>query len=254
MTGSTSSTVSTRRDGDIDVVVLDAPGNRNALSLALMDALVDAVEASASGDGRALVLDHTGSVFCPGVDLKERLAAGDDRHSRLFADVLRALWRYPKPIVARVTGAARGGGMAMLSCCDIVVASPAASFAYSEVRVGVAPALVLAVTVSKVGVGPLLPWMLTGEPFDAAEAQRLGLVHRVEADASVGPECDALRAAAPGALVATKQLARRLSGGDGLDALDAMEAVSVELFRTAEAAEGMAAFAERRPPSFANSH
>jgi enoyl-CoA hydratase/carnithine racemase len=252
----TGSTVRTGRDGDIDVVVLDSVANRNALSLALMSGLVDAVDASASGDGRALVLDHTGAVFCPGVDLKERLASGDDRHSRLFADVLRTLWRYPKPIVARVAGAARGGGMAMLSCCDVVVASSAASFAYSEVRVGVAPALVLAVTASKVGVGPLLPWMLTGDAFDPAEAQRLGLVHRVagDADASLRPECDALRAAAPGALVATKQLARRLTGDGGLDALDAMEAVSVELFRTAEAAEGMAAFAERRPPSFANAH
>jgi enoyl-CoA hydratase/carnithine racemase len=247
-------TVATRRDGDIDVVVLDSPANRNALSLALMDALGAAVDASASGDGRALVIDHTGSVFCPGVDLKERLASGDDRHSRMFADVLRSLWRYPKPIVARVAGAVRGGGMAMLSCCDVVVASSTASFAYSEVRVGVAPALVLAVTASKVGVGPLLPWMLTGESFDAAEAQRLGLVHRVDAngDASVAPECDALRAGAPGALVSTKRLGRRLTGGDDIGVLDAMEAMSVELFRTAEAAEGMAAFAERRQPSFAN--
>lgn len=249
-------TVAVRRDGDIDVVVLDSPANHNALSLALMDALVAAVDASAAGDGRALVLDHSGSVFCPGVDLKERQASGDDRHSRLFADVLRTLMRYPKPIVARVNGAVRGGGMAMLSCCDIVVASSAASFAYSEVRVGVAPALVLAVTASKVAVGPLLPWMLTGAPFDAAEARALGLVHRVDADgdASVTPECDALRAGAPGALVTTKRLARLLTGGDGVDALDAMEVMSVELFRTAEAAEGMAAFAERRPPSFANSH
>jgi enoyl-CoA hydratase/carnithine racemase len=144
--------------------------------------------------------------------------------------------------------------MAMLSCCDVVVASSTASFAYSEVRVGVAPALVLAVTASKVGVGPLLPWMLTGESFDAAEAQRLGLVHRVDAngDASVAPVCDALRAGAPGALVSTTRLGRRLTGGDDIGVLAAMEAMSVELFRTAEAAEGMAAFAERRQPSFAN--
>jgi enoyl-CoA hydratase/carnithine racemase len=250
------STVAARRDGDIDVVVLDSPASRNALSLALMDALLGAVEASASGDGRALVVDHTGPVFCPGVDLTVRRASADDRHSRLFADLLRALWRYPKPIVARVAGAVRGGGMAMLSCCDVVVASSAASFAYSEVRVGVAPALVLAVTAPKVGVGPLVPWMLTGEPFDAAEAHRLGLVHRVDTrgDTSVAPECDALRAGAPGALVATKRLARQLTGGDDGSVLDAMEAMSVELFRTAEAAEGMAAFAERRSPSFANAH
>jgi enoyl-CoA hydratase/carnithine racemase len=249
-------TVTVRRDGDIDVVTLDSPANHNALSLAVMESIVAAADASAAGDGRALVLDHTGAVFCPGVDLKERRAAGDDRHSRLFADVLRALWRYPKPIVARVDGVVRGGGMAMLSCCDIVVASSAASFAYSEVRVGVAPALVLAVTASKVSVGPLVPWMLTGAPFDAVEARALGLVHRVDTDgfASVTPECAALRAGAPGALAATKRLARRMTDAAGVDAIDAMEAMSVDLFRTAEAAEGMAAFAEHRPPSFAHQH
>jgi enoyl-CoA hydratase/carnithine racemase len=252
----TVSTVVVRRDGDIDVVVLDSPANRNALSLALMEALLAAVQTSAAGDARALVVDHTGAVFCPGVDLKERLASDDDRHSRLFADLLRALWRYPKPIVARVAGAVRGGGMAMLACCDVVVASTAASFAYSEVRVGVAPALVLAVSAPKVGVGPLVPSMLTGEPFDAAEARRLGLVHRVDVDgdASVAPECDALRIGAPGALVATKRLARRMTASDDTTVLDAMEAMSVELFRTAEAAEGMAAFAERPCPSVANAH
>lgn len=235
-----------------DSFILDSPGNRNALSLALMDDLLRAIAASAQSDARALLLDHTGSVFCPGVDLKERLAAGDDRHSTRFGELLRALWSYPKPIVARVAGAARGGGMAVLACCDVVVASPSATFAYSEVRVGVAPALVLAVTAPKVAVGPLLPWMLSGEVFDAATAHDLGLVHRVstDADVSLAPERDALRQAAPGALVATKRLARLHTGGDGVAALHAMEAESVALFRSAEAAEGMAAFTDRRPPAW----
>jgi enoyl-CoA hydratase/carnithine racemase len=239
-------------DRDLDVVVLDSPANRNALSLELMTELLDAVTASAAGSARALVIDHAGSVFCPGVDLKERAAGHDDRHSTLFADLLRRMWDYPKPIVARVSGAARGGGMALLACCDIVVASQTSTFAYSEVLVGVAPALVLAVTAPLRPVGPLLPWMLTGTPFDAVTARALGLVHRVADEAaSIDRECDALRRAAPNALRTTKRLVRQHAGASGSEGVTEMETLSAQLFRSAEAAEGMAAFRARRSPEWA---
>ena len=121
-----------------DHLVIDSPPNRNALSLALMDAAVAAVRRSAGSDGRGLLVEHTGLASCSGVDLKERRALGrsDTRHSALPAELLRALWHYPKPVVVRVDGAVRGGGMGILACADVVVASGRSSFAYAETRVG----------------------------------------------------------------------------------------------------------------------
>jgi enoyl-CoA hydratase/carnithine racemase len=238
-----------RRSRGADVVVLASPHNRNALSIRLLHELLEHVQASASGDGQALVLDHEGPVFCAGVDLRERQAlnAAEPTHSTLLARLLRALWDHPKPLLCRVDGAARGGGMGLVACADVVVASPRATFAYSEVKVGVAPALVLAVTLPKVAVGPLLPALLTGEPFDVEAAQRLGLVARVDGGASLEPELAAIGANGPNALQTVKRLARDVSVED---ALAAAERLSAELFAGAEAREGMAAFTERRPPAW----
>ena len=227
-----------RRDG-ADVVTLASPHNRNALSLRLLDELLDHVRAS---DARALVLDHEGPVFCAGVDLRERAAGGS--HSALLARLLRALWEHPAPVLCRVDGPVRGGGMGLVACADVVVASPRADFAYSEVKVGVAPALVLAVTLPKLAPGPLLPWLLTGEPFDAETAHALGLVHRV--GDSLEPEIAAIAAAGPEAL----RTVRRLALPDVTAGLAEAERLSAELFAGEEANEGMAAFLARRPPAW----
>jgi enoyl-CoA hydratase/carnithine racemase len=221
------------RDG-FAVVTLASERNRNALSLQMLEELLAHV---AAADGRGLVLDHEGPVFCAGVDLRERRTTGG--HSELLAQLLRALREYPNPFLCRVDGPVRGGGMGLIACADIVVASERASFAYSEVKVGVAPALVLAVT--KVPTAPLLPWLLTGEPFDAETALRLGLVTRV--GASLEPELSAIQAAGPAAVTTVKALVR-----DGVG-LDQAERLSAELFASPEARERMAAFAARRPGS-----
>lgn len=222
-----------RRDG-ADVVTLASPHNRNALSLQLLEELLDHVGAS---DARALVLDHEGPVFCAGVDLRER--AVKDGHSALLARLLKALWEHPAPVLCRVGGPVRGGGMGVIACADIAVASPQATFAYSEVKVGVAPALVLAVTLPKLAPGPLLPWLLTGEPFGAETAHALGLVWRV--GDSVAPELAAIAAAAPQAL----RTVRRLALPDVSAALAEAERLSGELFASEEARQGMAAFLGR---------
>jgi enoyl-CoA hydratase len=231
-----------RRDG-ADVVTLASPHNRNALSLPLLDEVLTHVHANAEGDARALVLDHDGPVFCAGVDLRERSRSGG--HSARLARLLRVLWEHPKPVLCRVDGAVRGGGMGLVACADVAVASPRATFAYSEVKVGVAPALVLAVTLPKLAPGPLLPWLLTGEPFGADTARALGLVSRV--GDSLGGELEALRAAGPRALATV----RRLALPDVTAALAEAERVSAELFAGDEAREGMAAFLARRPPAWA---
>lgn len=239
---------------DLDVLTLASPANRNALSVPLLEELLDHVEASADRAGRGLVLDHIGPAFCAGVDLTERLALGpaDQTHSALLGQLLRQLWAYPGPVLCRVDGAVRGGGMGLVAAADLVVASAASTFAYREVRIGVAPALVAAVAMAKVAVGPLLPWLLTGETFDAVTAQRLGLVTRVaEGATTLDPEYAALGRCAPGAVAAVKRLARSWPATPDLDTvLVTMEEESARLFASPEAQEGLAAFAAGRQPAW----
>jgi enoyl-CoA hydratase/carnithine racemase len=219
-----------------------------------MEELLAGIRAS---DGRALVLDHTGTVFCAGVDLRERAAAGADqtRHSSLLGELLRALWEHPRPVVCRVGGAVRGGGMGLVACSDVVVAAPEATFGFTEVRVGVAPAIVAGIALQKVPLGPLLPTLLTGSTFDAVEARRLGLVTVVSDDSTAERDrlCEAIAAGGPDAVAATKAVARKIAGAVSLDPmLGELEQLSAQLFASPEAAEGMAAFAERRPPQWAD--
>lgn len=241
-----------------DTVELNAPGHRNALSLDMLAQLLDAVRASAAGTSRGLVLTHAGTAFCAGVDLKERsgLARSDSAHSDLLSLLLRELWAYQKPVVAMVDGATRGGGMGLLACADIVLAVEGSTFAYAEARVGVAPALVMAVTLSSTDSRSLLPHLLGAGPFDARTAQRLGLVSEVLPSRDVGALDDtlnALRSGAPGALITIKRLAREWSAPQVDRLIREMTTLSAQLFATQEAAEGMAAFAQRRPPSWLGS-
>ena len=247
--------IRTTQVGAFDSLMLDVPASRNALSLRLMHELLSGIAASAAGPGRGLLLTHSGTSFCSGVDLRERRAHGpdDDSHSRLLAELLLTLWDYPKPVVIAIDGAVRGGGMGLLACGDIVIASPASTFAYSETKVGVAPALVMALTLPGIPVRRLLPWLLSGEVFSGGEALDLGLVTSVEGSPAVAGEnvIAKLTAAAPMAQATTKRLARALLGLDMARAIAEMTAESAALFTGEEAREGMQAFTERRPPAWA---
>jgi enoyl-CoA hydratase len=238
-----------------DTVDLDSPHNRNALSLQLLTRLRDAVRASVTSPSRGLLLTHTGPSFCSGVDLKERrsLPRTDTGHSLLLAEVLRDLWAHPKPVVVAVDGAVRGGGLGLLACADVVLATARSTFAYSEARVGVAPALVMAVTLPLSDTRRLMPHLLGATPFDAGVAQSLGLVSSVlpgRDDAAVDTVLDGVRRGAPAALATIKRLARQWSGTDMDDLIEEMTVLSTDLFAGDEAAEGMAAFAEHREPSW----
>jgi methylglutaconyl-CoA hydratase len=248
--------VETYERGGFDVVRFNSTSNRNAMSIALLRATLDAVDHSRGDDrSRGLILDHAGPVFCSGMDLRERrtLPPGDDRQTQLLADLLQALWSYPKPVLCRIDGAVRGGGMGLAACADVVIASSSASFAYAEVRMGVAPALVGAVGLMKVPSGPLLPWLLTGAPFSAVQAQQLGLVTHVDDDSAALLErlTETLLLAAPGAVATTKKLARDIVAPAGQRTIEDMRMRSGPLFDTDEAREGMAAFVEKRRPSWA---
>lgn len=245
-----SAPLQVHRRGPVDHLVLDAPASRNSLSIAAMQAMIEAIRSSTGRGSRALVLDHAGKVFCAGVDLKERLARPGEPHvhSELLGRLLVELWNYPSPVICRVAGRVRGGGMGLLACSDFVVASPAADFAFSEVRVGVAPAIVGNFSLQGIPSRALRPFLLTGETFGAAQALALGLITRVagDDDASIEPEVAAVLQGAPASQQLTKRLARELGGENPMAAHERMQRLSGELFGSAEAAEGMQAFRERR--------
>ncbi|KKD07044.1 enoyl-CoA hydratase family protein [Streptomyces sp. WM6386] len=232
----------------IETLTLDSPHNRNALSAALVGELATALaEGGKDGDVRAIVLTHTGNAFSAGADLKDP----PDPHA--LVGLLRQIIELPKPVLARVTGHVRAGGLGLLAACDIGVAANESSFAFTEVRIGVAPAVISLPLLPRTDPRALARYYLTGERFDAAEAARIGLLTATgdAVDDVLEPILDGLRKAAPEGLAETKQLltARVLEAFDR-DAAD-LTALSARLFASAQAREGITAFLERRDPAWA---
>ncbi|MER5839980.1 enoyl-CoA hydratase family protein [Streptomyces prasinus] len=231
----------------VETLSLDAPERRNALSAALVAELAGALTDAGRDDGvRAVVLTHTGNTFSAGADLRDPPAP------EALTGLLRQLVELPKPVVARVTGHVRAGGLGLLGACDIAAASDTATFAFTEVRIGVAPAVISLPLLPRADPRALARHYLTGERFDAAEAVRTGLLtaHGEDVDAVLAPVLDGLRRAAPEALAETKRLltARVLETFDR-DAAG-LTALSARLFSSATAREGMTAFLERRDPEW----
>jgi enoyl-CoA hydratase len=241
----------------VATVTLDSPHNRNALSLQLVQELTDHLTHAAADDAvRAIVIAHTGRVFCAGADLKEQSAeGGPERGTQRMLGLLRAVIETPKPIVARVDGAARAGGVGLVGSCDIAIASRASTFAFTEVRLGLAPAIISLTTLGRLTERAAARYCLTGEVFDASAAASAGLLTAAadDLDAELEEVLDGLRACSPQGLAATKPLTTRAA----LDRLGAqaeeMRALSARLFASDEAREGMQAFLEKRPPSWAAS-
>ncbi|WP_367043068.1 enoyl-CoA hydratase family protein [Streptomyces sp. Je 1-332] len=222
---------------------LDNPANRNALSAGLLHGFAEALDdCGKDPDVRAVVLTHTGSTFCSGADLRE------PPDPAAFVGLLRQILELPKPVVARVDGHVRAGGLGLLGVCDMAAAGPGASFALTEVRIGVAPAVISMPLLSRLDPSAASRYFLTGERFGGAEAARIGLVTVAgdDVDAELTPLLAGLRKAAPQALAETKKLltARVLDAFD--HHTDALVALSARLFASEEAREGMGAFLERR--------
>ncbi|MGW0282668.1 enoyl-CoA hydratase family protein [Streptomyces sp. NPDC003236] len=238
-----STLVSRTRARGVETLSLDATDTRNALSAALVDALSGALADCAEDPGvRAVVLTHTGTTFCAGADLR------DPPHPDALVDLLRQIVELPRPVVARVTGHVRAGGLGLLAACDITAAATTATFAFTEVRIGVAPAVISLPVMPRADPRALARYYLTGERFDPAEAVRLGLLTAAadDVDEALAPVLDGLRRSSPQALAETKRLltARVLETFDR-DAAD-LTALSARLFSSPEAREGMTAFLERR--------
>jgi methylglutaconyl-CoA hydratase len=239
----------------VATLTLDSPHNRNALSTPLMTQLREALAAAVADDAvRVVVLDHAGPVFCSGADLAETEAAraAGTLPVAMLADVLVEVWECPKPVVARVAGPARAGGIGLLAAADIAICATDATFAFTEVRLGVIPAVISATVLPRLTARAAARLYLTGEVFDAQRAAEIGLVTEAvpatQLDGAVAGVCAALLRGAPVALADTKRLLRRPPAADLRAELAELSALSVTYFRSPDAAEGIAAFREKRDP------
>lgn len=231
----------------VATITLDSPANRNALSRRLVAELLAALDVAASDESaHAVLLTHTGPTFCSGADLSE-MRSGSGSGTADMLDLFRLVLTLPIPVVARVDGAVRAGGLGVLGACDVVLASARSTFAFTEVRLGLAPAVI------SLPLRPLLSargasrYFLTGETFDAATAVEIGLVSAAgELDGLTGPVLDGLRRADRQGLRETRPLTTRerlaLVSAEG----EAMGDLSARLFASPVAQAHFDAFLNRK--------
>ena len=242
------------RDG-IATITLDSPHNRNALSARLRGELLAHLDtAIAADEARVIVLTHTGTAFCSGADLAEsRGAAAEDQGVHEVPAILQLIWSSPTPVIGRLSGPARGGGVGLVAACDLAVAADAVTFAVTEVRIGVVPAVIAVPLLPKIQPSALHELFLTGDIFDARRAAAIGLltsaVPAEELDDEVRRYVGMLGLGAPGALAAAKELLRRAAAATMTDDFAAMSAFATR-FASEEGQEGIRAFAEKRPAAW----
>jgi methylglutaconyl-CoA hydratase len=240
----------------IATITLDSPHNRNALSAQLRRELREHLAASISDDAvRVIVLNHTGPVFCAGMDLKEsRSADAESQGVQEFPAILEQIWTSPKPVVAELAGPARAGGVGIVAACDIAVAVETATFAFSEVRIGVVPAVISVTVLPRLNARQAHELFLTGETFDARRAADIGLINSAvpaeQLDVETRRYTDMLALGGPKALAATKEMLTNPRPSSMPDAFAAMLTLSAEHFASEEGQEGMRAFAEKHKPSW----
>jgi methylglutaconyl-CoA hydratase len=254
--------LSERRADGSAWITLNRPEVHNAFDDRLIAELTAALSVLAADDAvRAVVLTGSGRSFSAGADLnwmRRTSTYGEAENladARALAGLMVTLHELSKPTIARVNGAALGGGAGLVACCDIAVASADARFATTEVRLGLIPAVIGPYVVAAIGIRQARRLMLTGERIAAAEAARIGLVHDVvpaeRLDGAVAALLDDLFKGGPGALAAVKHLLRDLAGRPiGADLVDDTARRIAALRATAEAREGVAAFLAKRHPGW----
>jgi methylglutaconyl-CoA hydratase len=243
------STLRVERDGSVLRVTMARPDRRNAFDAALIAELTEAF--ADVGDARAVILAGDGPSFSAGADVEWMRSSIELTYEENVADALRlramldAIDGCPAPVVARVQGHALGGGCGLVACSDVVVAEPEAQFAFSEVKLGIVPAVISPFALRKIGSSAARRYFVSGERFDAATALRIGLVHEVtsELDAAVERVVSELASAGPEAARAAKELAR-----EPLSADETARRIA-ERRTSDEGQEGLRAFLEdrRRP-------
>jgi len=226
--------------------------HRNVLSIGLLDEFNAALSQAEQDPGiRVVVITNRGRVFCAGADLKGASVGTDRNGAAQFVELLERLRRFPKPVVGRIAGSAVAGGMGLVAVLDISVAVEDALFGFTEVRVGVAPAIISVVCLPKLRLADARELLLRGHRFPAAEAARYGLINRAvpqeELDSTVSEIVADLVAGGPGALAAVKDLLLTVPGTPDNEAFAWAANLSARLFAGDEAKEGMTAFREKRP-------
>lgn len=245
-----SSAVDVSRRNDVALVTLNRPDAKNALDAAFVAELDGALQTLDTDPRvRAIVLLGAGPSFCAGEDFRSIRTRAD---AQAVAHLLATLAELPKPTIARVHGDAAGAGVGLVACCDIAIAAQEATFALPATKLGLVPATVAPYLIEAIGARPARRYMLTAEPFDAAEAYRIGLVHdlvpSVEAlDARINELLGALLTAGPNAQAAVKALVRDIVPERSV--ADAAKR-SANIAASDEGREGVAALLEERPPSW----
>ena len=237
-------------------ITLNRPQNRNALSAELVTELYDHLStANADEKVRSIVITGCEPAFCAGADLKSPPGQSIEGGRAVpYADVLRAILNSEKPVIAAVNGAAFAGGLGLIGASDIVIAADDATFSFSEVRIGVIPAVISVVCLPKLGTHHGMRLILTGERFSGVQAVDYGLVHRAvpKADlvAAVQHEIDAINLGGPNAVVECKKLVRRIPQLSIEEGFTEAAQWSVRMFKSEEGGEGIAAFREKRKPAW----
>jgi methylglutaconyl-CoA hydratase len=237
-------------------ITLNQPEKRNALSAEIVVGLGTHLQAAIADDRvRVIVLTGAGAAFCAGADLKSGGMSSSGDAENPFVTLLKTIWEAPKPVIGRINGHAFGGGIGLAAACDISLAAESAMFSFSEVRVGVIPAMISVVVIPKLGIHNTMWLFLTGERFSARRAAELGLIHRAVAapdlDRAVEDVVGMIRLGGPNAIREAKQLVRRVPELSMDEAFRYTSKKIGELFASDEAAEGMLAFLEKRKPKWA---
>lgn len=247
-------------DAGIATLQMDSPRNRNALSGTLVEQLLTGLRGAADDPGvRAVVLTHSGGTFCAGADLSEALASGmsvEDASAlgtRSMLDLMRTIMEMPKPVIARIDGHVRAGGLGLVGAADIVLAGPGCTFALTESRLGLAPSVISLVLVPKMTARSAGRYFLTGEKFDTATAVASGLVTEAFTsadDLAAGLETvlGGIRKASPQGLAASKELTTASILATFGELADRRARESAALFGSDEGREGMTAFLSKRAP------
>lgn len=256
------SLVRVRQEGAVAQVRLMRPQVRNALDDATAARLGEVFEALVQEWSlRAVVLSGEGSVFCAGGDLAWMRRAAAYTHDQNLADAeafqraFEAIDRFPRPVIARVQGAALGGGAGLIAACDLVVASSEAVFGFPEVRLGLVPGVISPYVIARIGAGAARRWFVTGERFDAAEAQRMGLVDVVVPaeglDAEVQRVLGEILKGSPEGQGRAKALVREVAGAPSPESARAIARRSIADARASkDGREGTSAFLEKRKPEW----
>jgi methylglutaconyl-CoA hydratase len=238
-------------------IALNRPDVHNAFNDDLLRELADAVRhAMRNQEVRVLVLTGNGKSFCAGADLNWMRSVLDftveqnEKDAATLVDLLDLIEACPKPVIGRINGSAVGGGVGLAAVCDIAIASSEAKFGFSEVKLGIIPAMISPYVLRKIGRGPARELFLTGERFDAGRAKDIGLINDAvppeKLDEAVNARVTSLLSSAPGALAEAKKLIRLVPDMEASEAREYTLTKIAELRASFEGQEGMKAFLEKR--------